>query len=157
MVEEGNILQEFNLPVSGGGKLSSKDLLGKATVLFVYPKDDTSGCTKEAIAFTELKSAFDELGVEIYGLSPDGLESHEKFITKHDLKVPLISDDEKELIRGLGVWVEKNMYGRRYMGVDRSTFIIDAEGKIVKIWRRVKVPGHAEKVLEAARALTGQE
>ncbi len=154
MLEEGNIIPEFDLPVHDGSKLSSADLLGKTTVLFAYPKDDTSGCTKEAIAFSELQTAFKDAGADIYGLSPDSIESHEKFIAKHDLTIPLLADEEKLLIRPLGAWVEKNMYGRRYMGVDRSTYIIDKECKIVKIWRRVKVPGHVEKVLEAVKAMS---
>ncbi|MGH1352889.1 MAG: peroxiredoxin [Methyloligellaceae bacterium] len=154
MVEEGNEVPEFDLVVSGGNNLKSSDLPGKLTVIFVYPKDDTSGCTKESIAFSELQDTFREAGADIYGLSPDSLESHEKFISKHDLKVPLLVDEEKLLIKALGVWVEKNMYGRRYMGVDRSTFIIDKEGKVARIWRRVKVPGHAEKVLQAVKELS---
>ena len=153
MIEEGHVIPEFNLPVSGGGELSSTDLKGKITVLFLYPKDDTSGCTKESIGFTEMHETFKELGADIIGLSPDGVESHDKFIAKHNLSMPLIADEEKELIRALNAWVEKNMYGRKYMGVDRSTFLVDKEGKIAKIWRKVRVPGHVDKVLQAVRDL----
>lgn len=156
MLKEGDQIPEFNLPAAGGKTISSDDLNGKMAVLFFYPKDDTSGCTKEAIAFSQLLESFTELGVFVAGVSPDSPESHDKFTAKHNLTVPLISDEEKEFIKAFGVWAQKNMYGRKYMGVDRSTFLISSEGKVSHIWRKVKVPGHAEKVLEQAKELAAQ-
>ncbi|WP_442894706.1 peroxiredoxin [Bartonella sp. CB169] len=144
---------DFNLPRDGGGKLCLSDLQGKAVVLYFYPKDDTSGCTSEAIDFTRLKPKFDEIGVIIIGVSPDSVKKHDKFKTKHDLDIILVSDEEKTTLEAYGVWVEKSMYGRKYMGVERSTFLIDITGKIVEEWRKVKVPGHAEAVLAAATLL----
>lgn len=153
MLNEGDRIPNFNLPANGGKNIGSEDLEGNVSVLFFYPKDDTSGCTKEAIAFSELLEDFNKLGVFVAGVSPDSAGSHDKFIEKHNLTIPLISDEEKEFIKTFGVWVQKNMYGRKYMGVDRSTFLIDRDGRISHIWRKVKVPGHAEKVLEEARKL----
>ena len=122
-------------------------------MLFLYPKDDTSGCTKEAIAFSNLLSEFETLGVDVIGLSPDPVSKHDKFVAKHGLRVPLVSDEEKQVLEAFGAWKEKSMYGRKYMGVERSTFLIDGEGRIARAWRKVKVPGHADEVLAAARAL----
>ena len=153
MLKEGDQIPNFNLPTNGGGNIGSDDLKGKISVLFFYPKDDTSGCTKEAIAFSELLEEFNQLDIFVAGVSPDSTESHDKFSAKHNLTVTLISDEEKEFIRSFGVWTQKNMYGRKYMGVERSTFLIDPEGRISHIWRKVKVPGHAEKVLEQAKDL----
>lgn len=152
MLKEGDQIPEFNLPANGGKSVSSDDLRGKLSVLFFYPKDDTSGCTKEAIAFSELLEEFSKLDVFVAGVSPDSAESHDKFIAKHDLTILLISDEEKEFIKAFGVWAQKNMYGRKYMGVERSTFLIDPEGRILHIWRKVKVTGHAAKVLDLAKS-----
>lgn len=152
-LSEGNVAPDFSLPGDAGTTVALSRLFGKPVVLFFYPKDDTSGCTAEAIAFTGLKPRFDEVGVELVGMSPDSAKKHDKFKAKHDLTVSLASDEEKTILESYGVWVEKSMYGRKYMGVDRSTFLIGKDGRIVRIWRKVKVPGHAEEVLEAAKAL----
>ncbi len=122
-------------------------------VIYFYPKDDTSGCTREAIAFTQLNASFSSLGVKIIGISPDTAARHDKFKVKHKLNIQLAADTEKTTARGYGVWVKKSMYGRQYMGVERSTFLIDAEGKISRIWRKVRVAGHAKEVLEAVQSL----
>jgi len=154
MAEEGEKAPGFALPADGSGRLKLSDFKGKPVVLYFYPKDDTSGCTKEAIAFTGVADKFAGLGVEILGVSPDSVASHEKFKAKHGLAVRLISDEEKTLASAYGVWVEKSMYGRKYMGVERATFLIDPKGKIAKVWRKVKVPGHAEEVLKAVQELS---
>ena len=122
-------------------------------VVYFYPKDDTSGCTAEAKDFTRLAADFRKAGVEVIGISPDSAESHQKFARKHDLEVRLAADADKAVANAYGVWVEKSMYGRKYMGVERSTFLIDKSGRIAKSWRKVKVPGHADEVLAAAKAL----
>ncbi|MCZ2204285.1 peroxiredoxin [Bartonella sp. A05] len=150
---KGDIAPDFNLPRDGGGQLCLSNLRGKPIVLYFYPKDDTSGCTSEAIDFTRLKTKFDEIGVIIIGLSPDNVNKHNKFKAKHELDIILVSDEEKTTLEAYGVWVEKSMYGRKYMGVERSTFLIDSTGKIVEEWRKVSVSGHAENVLAAARAI----
>ncbi len=152
-VEVGQSVPEFSLPTDGGGTLSAADLKGKITVLYLYPKDDTSGCTKEAIAFKDSLEAFSAAGAQIVGLSKDSPASHDKFKAKHELPFTLISDEEGALVEALGAWVEKSMYGRTYMGIDRSTFLIDGDGTIREIWRKVRVPGHAAKVLKAVEAL----
>ena len=149
----GDKAPDFTLPTDGGGKVTLKSLKGKNIVLYFYPKDDTSGCTKEAIDFNGLKTKFAKADTEIIGVSPDSPTSHDKFKTKHKLGFTLGSDESKEMLEAYGVWVEKSMYGRKYMGVERTTFLIDGKGKIREIWRKVKVPGHAEAVLEAAKAL----
>ena len=154
MLNEGDKSPAFNLPIDGEDTLNSKDLKGKTVVLYFYPKDDTSGCTKQAIAFTEQKAEFEKLGAVIVGVSPDPVKKHDKFKAKHDLDITLIADEERQLIEKYGVWVEKSMYGKKYMGVERSTFIINGKGKIVKAWRKVKVPGHVEEVLEAVADLS---
>ena len=152
--EEGDKAPAFNLPGSGDNRLTLKDFKGKTLVLYFYPKDDTSGCTAEAIAFNKLKADFAQAGASILGVSPDSSKSHEKFKTKHGLEIELGADESKETAEAYGVWVEKSMYGRKYMGVERTTFLIRPDGKIAKIWRKVKVPGHAEEVLAAARGLS---
>ncbi|MEP9398170.1 peroxiredoxin [Mesorhizobium sp. KR2-14] len=149
----GQDAPEFDLPRDGGGNLSLSELRGKKVVLYFYPKDDTSGCTTEAIDFSRLKAEFESVGAVVVGMSPDSVKSHDKFKSKHDLSVELASDEERKTLEAYGVWVEKSMYGRKYMGVERSTFLIGPDGKIARIWRKVKVPGHANEVLEAARAL----
>ncbi len=143
----------FDLPTDGGGQLKLSDLGGKAVVLYFYPKDDTSGCTREAIDFTGMKDAFEKAGAIVVGVSPDSPAKHDKFKAKHDLDVTLVSDEDKTMLEAYGVWKEKSMYGRKYMGVERSTFLIDGKGVVRKVWRKVKVPGHAEAVLEAVKAL----
>jgi len=153
MIEEGKKAPDFSLPADGGENLKLSAFKGSPVVLYFYPKDDTSGCTKEAIAFTGLKKQFDKLGATIIGLSPDSAASHDKFIAKHDLEVRLAADETKKVVEKYGVWVEKSMYGRKYMGVERTTVLIDKAGKVAKVWRKVKVPGHAEDVLEAVKAL----
>lgn len=152
-VQEGEKAPDFSLPTNGEGSFSLSDQKGKALVLFFYPKDDTSGCTKEATEFSIRKADFEALNVSIIGMSPDPVKKHDKFIDKHDLDVTLASDEEKTTLTAYGVWVEKSMYGRKYMGVERSTFLIDKDGTIVKAWRKVKVPGHVDAVLEAAKEL----
>jgi peroxiredoxin Q/BCP len=149
----GDAAPNFALPTDGGGHATLGDLRGKAVVLFFYPKDDTSGCTAEAIAFTGLKGQFGAAAAAVIGISPDSASSHDKFKTKHKLGIALAADPERAAIDAYGVWKEKSMYGRKYFGVERSTFLIDREGRIVKIWRKVKVPGHADEVLAAAKAL----
>lgn len=150
---EGQPIPTFDLPTDGGGSISSASLSGQAFVLYLYPKDDTSGCTKEAIAFTEAADAFDQAGVKVIGLSKDSVKSHDKFVAKHDLGITLASDEDGKLVEALGAWVEKSMYGKKYMGIDRSTFLVGKDGTIAKIWRKVKVPGHVDQVLKAAQAL----
>ena len=144
---------EFNLPSSNGKDISLKSCRGKAVILYFYPKDDTPGCTKEAIAFSELSKKFGKQNALVLGLSKDDVSSHMKFIAKHSLKVDLLSDSNGAVCEAYGVWVEKNMYGRKYMGIERSTFLIDQKGHLKEIWRKVKVPGHAEQVLEALSAI----
>ncbi|MEM9573844.1 MAG: thioredoxin-dependent thiol peroxidase [Pseudomonadota bacterium] len=150
---EGSNAPDFDLPADNGESMSLASLRGKQVVLYFYPKDDTPGCTKEAIAFTGLGGEFEAQNTVILGASPDGIAKHQKFKTKHDLNITLLADEETQLAQAYGVWVEKNMYGRKYMGVERSTFLIDTNGKVAKIWRKVKVAGHAEAVLEEATSL----
>ncbi|WP_265519041.1 peroxiredoxin [Nitratireductor luteus] len=152
-LEKGNEAPDFELPKDGGGTLRLSSLRGNPVVLYFYPKDATSGCTAEAIDFTARKPEFDSLDVTIVGMSPDSQKSHDKFKAKHGLTIDLVSDPEKEALQAYGVWVEKSMYGRKYMGVERSTFLIDGDGRIAEIWRKVKVPGHVDAVLAAAKAL----
>lgn len=149
----GDKAPKFRLATDGGGDVSSASLKGKPYVLYFYPKDDTPGCTKEAIGFTELKKKFDALGVTVIGVSKDSLAAHDKFKAKHKLKITLGSDPDQETIEGWGVWVEKSLYGRKYMGIERATFLVDRRGVVTNVWRKVKVPGHAEAVLEAAKTL----
>ncbi len=144
---------EFTAPVTGGGTVSLSGLRGKSVVLYFYPRDDTPGCTKEAIGFSEHLQAFKDAGAEVYGISRDTMAKHDKFTAKHELTVPLLADEDGSLTESYGVWVEKNMYGKKSMGIERATFLIDAEGNIARIWRKVKVPGHVEEVLEAVQAL----
>jgi peroxiredoxin Q/BCP len=150
---EGSKAPDFDLPTDGGGTFKLSAERGKPVVVYFYPKNDTSGCTREAIDFSERKAEFDTLGVTIVGISPDAPKAHDKFKEKHGLTVILAADEEKRTANAYGVWVEKSMYGRRYMGVDRSTFLVDGDGKIVRAWRKVKVPGHVEEVLKAAQEL----
>ena len=149
----GQTAPDFELPRGGGGSLRLSDLAGKSVVLYFYPKDDTTGCTAESIDFSQLKAQFEAVGAVVIGMSPDSVKSHDKFTKKHSLDVDLVSDEGRTTLEAYGVWAEKSMYGRKYMGVERSTFLIDKDGTIARIWRSVKVPGHAAEVLEAARAL----
>ncbi|MBF9041819.1 thioredoxin-dependent thiol peroxidase [Rhodobacterales bacterium HKCCE4037] len=153
MPDVGTPAPDFTLPRDGGGTLTLSDLRPKKVVLYFYPKDDTPGCTKEAIAFTGLGAEFDAADTQVIGISKDTAAKHDKFIAKHELGVALVSDAESDVCEQYGVWVEKNMYGKTYMGIERATFLIDGQGNIAQIWRKVKVPGHAEAVLEAAQAL----
>lgn len=150
---EGDKAPDFELPTDGGGTFSLGAQRGKPVVVYFYPKDDTSGCTVEAIDFSQRKAEFDALGVTVVGVSPDTPKDHDKFKQKHGLDVILAADEERRTVGAYGVWVEKSMYGRKYMGVDRSTFLVDGEGKIARAWRKVKVPGHVEEVLKAAEEL----
>jgi peroxiredoxin Q/BCP len=152
-LKEGDAAPAFKLPGAGGETVSLAGLKGKKIVLYFYTKDDTSGCTKEAIEFNALRDQFAEAGAVVVGMSPDPVKSHDKFREKYDLSLPLAADETKETLAAYGVWVEKSMYGRKYMGVERTTLLIDGKGKIARIWRKVKVPGHAEEVLAAAKAL----
>jgi thioredoxin-dependent peroxiredoxin len=149
----GDRAPAFKLKTDSGEDVSNATLKGKAFVLYFYPKDDTSGCTEEAIGFSEAKRKFDAAGINILGVSKDSIASHEKFRTKHKLKIQLGSDPDLETANAFGVWIEKSMYGRRYMGMDRATFLVDAKGVIREVWRKVKVPGHVEAVLAAAKSL----
>jgi peroxiredoxin Q/BCP len=149
----GDRTPAFQLETDDGGEVSSASLKGKSFVLYFYPKDDTSGCTKEAIAFSAEKKKFDSLGATIVGVSKDNVSSHRKFREKHRLGIVLASDNELKAADAFGTWVEKSMYGRRYMGMDRATFLVDEKGVIRQVWRKVKVPGHAEAVLQALRGL----
>ena len=155
MVDEGDKAPDFELESDEGGTIRLSDLQGSPVVVYFYPKDDTSGCTKEAIAFTELAPEFAKLGVRVIGVSPDTIKSHQKFKTKHNLNVELAADTEKSAAQAYGVWVSKSMYGRQYMGVERSTFLVGKDGTLVKVWRKVKVPGHAEDVLQSVQSLNG--
>jgi peroxiredoxin Q/BCP len=149
----GDTAPSFDLESDGGGRVSLETLKGNPVVVYFYPKDNTPGCTKEAIAFSELIEDFNKLGITIIGVSPDSAKKHDNFIAKHSLAVRLGADTDTATAEAYGVWVEKSMYGKKYMGVERATFLVDKSGKIAQIWRKVKVPGHAEAVLEAARAL----
>ena len=149
----GNPLPNFELQTSNNNLLKAIDLKGKLKLIFIYPKNDTSGCTKENILFSENIKEFDKLKINLFGLSKDSVESHIKFIKKYNLEIELISDPDIKLIKDLGSWVKKSMYGKEYMGVERSTFLIDQNNKIVEIWRKVKVNGHVEKVLNSCKNL----
>lgn len=152
-ITKGDQAPDFNLPTDGDGRFNLSANQGKIIVLFFYPKDDTSGCTMEAIDFTAKLAEFEKLGAIVIGLSPDPVKKHDKFITKHDLKVTLVSDEEKETLQAYGIWVEKSMYGRKYMGVERTTLLIDKSGTVVEAWHKVKVPGHVDQVLERLKSL----
>ena len=153
MVEEGDIAPDFQLPTDDDDSLELSGLRGAPVVLYFYPKDDTSGCTKEALGFTDHQKDFAALGAKIVGVSPDSVTKHQKFKAKHGLTITLAADTEKQVCELYGVWVEKSMYGRKYMGVERSTFLIDADGRIAKAWRKVKVQGHVEAVLESVKEI----
>ena len=143
----------FTLPGDSGTTRALADFAGKKLVLYFYPKDDTSGCTKEAMEFNALRAEFAAAGAEILGVSADSAASHDKFRKKYDLGFGLASDESKAMLTAYGVWVEKSMYGRKYMGVERTTYLIDQSGTVAKVWAKVKVPGHAAEVLAAAKSL----
>ena len=152
-IEQGDLLPDLKMTDSDGAPLDLGVFRGRPLVLYFYPKDDTSGCTLEAQGFSAAFPDFQAAGVAVLGVSRDSAKKHRKFIEKYQLAVPLASDEEGAVTDAFGVWVEKSMYGRKYMGVERSTFLLDAEGRVQRIWRKVKVPGHVEEVLAAARAL----
>ena len=153
MPQIGENAPDFTLPSTSGEDVTLSSLKPKAVVLFFYPRDNTSGCTKEAIGFSELKDAFAAENVEVFGMSKDDMKSHHKFVEKQELTVELLTDADSDVCEAYDVWKEKKMYGKTYMGIERSTFLIDGAGKIAQVWRKVKVPGHVEEVLEAAKAL----
>jgi len=153
MIETGQSAPDFTLPRDGGETLTLSAQKPQNVVLYFYPKDDTSGCTKEAIGFTEHLDAFKDANTVVIGVSKDSVKKHDKFRDKHGLKVALVSDEEGTVCEDWGVWVEKKMYGKTYMGIERATFLIDGTGTVRTIWRKVKVPSHVEEVLEAVKAL----
>jgi len=150
MIGEGDKVPAMVALASNGSSLDLSSP-GRPLVLYFYPKDDTSGCTREAQDFTALAPEFDKAGVTVLGISRDPMKKHEKFIDKYALAVPLVSDEDGRISDAFGTWVEKSMYGRKYMGMERATYLIGADGRVLKAWRKVKVPGHAQEVLEAAR------
>jgi peroxiredoxin Q/BCP len=152
-VGEGDRAPAFDMPASGGRRVSSKALKGKPYVLYFYPKANTPGCTTEACAFEEALPALGKIGITVIGVSKDPMKPIENFAAKYKLTFPLASDEETQVCESYDTWVEKSLYGRKYMGVERSTFLVDAKGKIAKAWRKVKVSGHAKEVMDAARAL----
>jgi peroxiredoxin Q/BCP len=153
-MKEGDKVPQVTLQGMDGKPLLLKKLLDKTLVLYFYPKDDTSGCTSEAIAFTGLIDDFAKAGARVVGVSKDPPAKHAKFIDKHGLKVELATDADGSVLEAFGTWIEKSMYGRKYMGIERATFLIGRDGKVAKVWHKVKVAGHAAEVLAAARALT---
>jgi peroxiredoxin Q/BCP len=153
MTDIGDTIPDIALTAPDGSSVSASDYAGKAWVLYFYPKDDTSGCTKEAQEFSAHLAEFEAAGVSVLGVSKDPPKKHQKFIEKYGLTVPLASDSETDgLAEAMGVWIEKSMYGKKYMGMDRSTFLVGKDGKVVRVWRKVKVAWHVAEVLEAARA-----
>ena len=153
MLSEGDPVPDVKLESLEGKPVSPADFKGQKLVLYFYPKDDTSGCTREALDFTALAEEFEEAGTWILGVSKDDARKHRKFIDKYELKVPLATDPDGSVCEAFGTWVQKSMYGRKYMGIERATFLIDRDGVVKRVWRKVKVPGHAAEVLGAAREL----
>ena len=153
MLSEGDPAPDAKLEGMDGQSMNLADYRGQKLVLYFYPKDDTSGCTREAQDFTALAADFEKAGVWILGVSKDDAKKHRKFVDKYELKIPLATDTDGSVCEAFGTWVEKSMYGRKYMGIDRATFLIDGDGVVQRVWRKVKVPGHAEEVLAAAREL----
>lgn len=152
-LQAGDPAPDFDLPADGGGRVRLTDFKGRKLVLYFYPKDDTTGCTNEAKGFSEAAEAFQAAGAVVVGVSPDTATRHDKFKAKYGLNLALGADADRAVIERYGVWVEKSLYGRKYMGVERSTFLIDAAGRVRRVWRKVKVPGHIVEVLAAAEAL----
>lgn len=153
MIDAGTPAPDFTLPRDGGGEIALSALRGRKVVLYFYPKDDTPGCTTEALDFTARAADFAAANTMVIGISKDSVKKHEKFVAKHGLGIALASDELGQTCEDYGVWVEKSMYGKTYLGIERSTFLIDAAGKVVQVWRKVTVKGHADEVLAAARAL----
>lgn len=153
-MEIGTMAPDFTLPQTDGDDITLSALRGQAVVLYFYPRDDTPGCTKESIAFSEQLSDFEAANALVFGISKDSVTKHGKFTTKHNLTVPLLSDEHGTTCEHYGVWKEKNMYGKTYFGIERTTVLIDAAGRVAQVWPKVKVPGHAEAVLEAVRGLS---
>lgn len=153
MPEIGKMAPEFSLPASGGRQVSLSEFTGKTVVLFFYPKDDTSGCTRESIDFTESMAEFDAANAVVLGISKDSVAKHDKFIGKHNLGMTLLSDEQGSVCEDYGVWKEKSMYGRKFWGIERSTFVIGSDGLLTAEWRKVKVPGHVAAVLETVKKL----
>ncbi|MBV8685352.1 MAG: peroxiredoxin [Alphaproteobacteria bacterium] len=153
MVDEGEVVPDVKLESVEGKPISPADFTGQKLVLYFYPKDDTSGCTAEAQAFSALAGEFEKAGTWVLGVSKDDARKHRKFIDKYGLAVALATDSDGAACEAFGTWIEKSMYGRKYMGIDRATFLVDRDGVVKRVWRKVKVPGHADEVLEAARAL----
>lgn len=153
MMDTGTMAPDFTLPRDGGGELTLSGLRPKKVVLYFYPRDDTPGCTTEALDFSRLKQEFEAAGTVVIGISKDSVQSHDKFCAKHDLGVILVSDEAGDTCERYGVWGEKSMYGKKFMGIERTTVLIDGAGKVARVWPKVKVPGHAAEVLDAARAL----
>jgi len=149
----GDLAPDFDLPTDGGGQAKLSDYRGRKLVLYFYPKDDTTGCTNEANGFSELAADFAKVGTAVIGVSKDSVKSHDKFKAKYGLEFTLASDVEGKVVEAYGSWVQKKLYGREYMGIDRSTFLIDGEGRVRKLWRKVKVTGHVAEVLAQAQAL----
>ncbi|GHC15866.1 peroxiredoxin Q/BCP [Gemmobacter caeni] len=149
----GTLAPDFTLPRDGGGEIALSALKGRKVILYFYPKDDTPGCTTEALDFTARAADFDAAGAMVIGISKDSVKKHDKFVAKHGLGIALASDEQGTTCEDYGVWVEKSMYGKTYMGIERTTLLIDAEGRVAQVWPKVKVAGHADEVLEAARAL----
>ena len=147
-LQVGDIAPDFSLPSNGGNTVSLNDFKGKKLIVFFYPRDNTPGCTKEACGFNSLLPDFSKINVRVIGVSKDSLKSHDKFATKFDLSFPLLSDEDGTMCEDYGVWKEKSMYGKKYMGIERSTFLIDENGKIAAAWSKVKVPGHVEEVFD---------
>jgi peroxiredoxin Q/BCP len=153
MLDTGDQTPDVTLQMADGSTAPLSAMLGRTLILYFYPKDDTSGCTKEAQDFTALAAAFDAAGASILGVSKNTPTEHGKFTDKYSLKVPLATDADGSVCEAFGTWIEKSMYGRKYMGIDRATFLIDKDGRVARVWRKVKVSGHAEEVLAAAEAL----
>lgn len=154
-IAENETAPEFSLPASGGRTVSSAAMRGKPFVLYFYPRADTPGCTKEAQAFQEALPELAEIGVDVIGVSKDAMKPIEKFAEKYGLTFPLASDSDGKVVAAYGAWVEKSMYGKSYMGIDRSTVLVGSDGRVARIWRKVKVPGHAAEVMKAAKSLGG--
>ena len=154
MIQDGDQVPDVKLETMEGKSVSPKDFGGQKLVLYFYPKDDTTGCTREAQDFSALADQFGAAGTWVMGISKDSVAKHRKFTDKYELKVPLATDADGSVCEAFGVWIEKSMYGRKYMGIDRSTFLIDRDGVVKRVWRKVSVPGHAEEVLKAAQELT---
>ena len=153
MLKKGDKIPNFNVKNTEGNDITNDSILGKKAIFYFYPKDDTPGCTKEGQAFSEHKNDFDKLGIEIYGISKCSVKKHQKFCTKYSFEHKLLSDEDNHLCEDFGVWKEKSMYGRKYMGIERSTFLINEDGVIIDVWEKVKVTDHVKNVLKTAQTL----